>query len=124
MTTTEVIVPVNVREMERRLSVVLARVRCELIHGQPNGGRCEDCIYWAERNAPKHSSGLAELVCDGGDCRSLGYLTKRLEDDGLLSDILTARLAKIADENLPGWDAGAMAAEALTVTRAALGIRP
>ena len=37
------------------LLVILARVRCQALHGQTNGGRCVNCISWAKRiGGPEH----------------------------------------------------------------------
>lgn len=37
------------------LAVVLARTRCEVLHGQTNNGRCIHCISWAKRiGVPRH----------------------------------------------------------------------
>lgn len=57
-----------------------------------------------------------------GESFETQFLNERLEDGGLLWEILTARLAQIADKNMPGWDAAEMATEALSVVRQALGL--
>lgn len=37
------------------MEAVLARVRCEAVHRQTNGGRCVNCILWAKNvGAPKY----------------------------------------------------------------------
>ena len=41
--------------LAKALEVILARVRCEAIHGQTNNGRCVSCISWAKRiGVPRH----------------------------------------------------------------------
>jgi hypothetical protein len=41
-------------ELIAAVTVTIARVRCEALHGQTNGGRCTACIAWAKRNASRY----------------------------------------------------------------------
>jgi hypothetical protein len=45
------------------LDVILARVRCEAIHGQTDNGRCVSCILWAKQiGTPRHLPRLAAAL--------------------------------------------------------------
>lgn len=45
----------EVAAMAHALEVVLARVRCRIVHEQVNGGRCVSCISWAKNvGVPAH----------------------------------------------------------------------
>ena len=36
------------------VKVTIARVRCEALHGQTNGGRCAACVAWSGRNVARY----------------------------------------------------------------------
>ena len=47
------------------LETILARVRCEAVHRQINGGRCVNCISWAKTiGVPAHLARLEAAVID------------------------------------------------------------
>ncbi len=52
----------SVVDVQHALEVILARVRCEALHGQTQNGRCVSCISWAKRiGAPRHMSRLVAI---------------------------------------------------------------
>ena len=58
--------PLVVRErLTEALATVLARVRCQALHQQTNGGRCVNCISWAKTiGVPRHLPRLAGIFED------------------------------------------------------------
>lgn len=63
------------------LAVVLARVRCALVHGQTNGGRCVNCISWAKNvGVPEHLSRVM------GDCERIVAEHRAAERETVLAE--------------------------------------
>lgn len=58
--------PAEIDALTSAVAVTIARVRCEAIHGQANGGRCLACIEWGTRNASRYTPRFRVTPPEGG----------------------------------------------------------